>query len=78
MFFLYFIWISARQFSSEETVTITYVDPNGDEHPVEAKVGQHLLDVAHANNIELEGMTAAHLHLHRHFNMCGMQWLIHT
>jgi hypothetical protein len=45
-----------RQFSSKETVTITYVDPSGDEHPVEAEVGQHLLDVAHANNIELEGM----------------------
>jgi hypothetical protein len=45
-----------RQFSSKETVTITYVDPTGDEHPVEAEVGQHLLDVAHANNIELEGM----------------------
>ena len=45
-----------RQFSSKETVTITYVGPTGDEHPVEAEVGQHLLDVAHANNIELEGM----------------------
>ena len=45
-----------RQFSSKETVTITYVDPTGDEHPVQAEVGQNLLDVAHANNIELEGM----------------------
>jgi hypothetical protein len=44
-----------RQFSSKETVTITYVDPTGDEHPVQAELGQHLLDVAHANNIELEG-----------------------
>ncbi|KAL7478008.1 hypothetical protein ACHAW6_003794 [Cyclotella cf. meneghiniana] len=52
---------SARQFSSEETVTITYVDPNGEEHPVEAKVGQHLLDVAHANNIELEGACGGEL-----------------
>lgn len=42
--------------SSTETVTITYVDPDGEEHPVEAKIGKHLLDVAHDNNIELEGM----------------------
>ena len=44
-----------RQLSSNESVTITYVDPSGDEHPVTAEVGQHLLDVAHNNNIELEG-----------------------
>ena len=44
-----------RSFSSKETVTITYVDPLGEEHPVEAEVGKHLLDVAHDNNIELEG-----------------------
>eukprot|EP00804_Cyclotella_cryptica_P002852 CCRYP_009381-RA/>CCRYP_009381-RA protein AED:0.26 eAED:0.26 QI:283/1/1/1/0.75/0.6/5/205/164 len=52
---------SARQFSSKETVTITYVDPSGDEHPVEAEVGQHLLDVAHAKNIELEGACGGEL-----------------
>ena len=45
-----------RQFSSRETVTITFVDPSGDEHPVKAEVGRHLLDVAHDNNIELEGI----------------------
>ena len=45
----------ARYFSSKETVTITYIDPSGDELPVEAEVGKHLLDVAHDNNIELEG-----------------------
>ena len=47
---------TVRLFSSKETVTITYVDPSGDEHPVEAEIGQHLLDVAHDNNIELEGV----------------------
>ncbi len=36
-------------------MTITYIDPSGDEHPVQAEVGKHLLDVAHENNIELEG-----------------------
>lgn len=44
-----------RKLSSKETVTITYCDPDGTEHPVEAEIGKHLLDVAHDNNIELEG-----------------------
>ena len=44
-----------RLFSSKETVTITYIDPDGTEHPVEADIGKNLLDVAHDNNIELEG-----------------------
>ena len=44
-----------RTFSSKETVTITYCDPEGGEHPVEAEIGKNLLDVAHDNNIELEG-----------------------
>mmetsp|Transcript_10313 Transcript_10313/g.20685 ORF Transcript_10313/g.20685 Transcript_10313/m.20685 type:complete len:101 (-) Transcript_10313:33-335(-) len=46
---------TTRAFSSKETVTITYCDPDGTEHPVEAEIGKHLLDVAHDNNIELEG-----------------------
>jgi len=47
-----------RSFSSskDNTVTITYVDPDGEEHPVKAEIGKHLLDIAHDNNIELEGM----------------------
>lgn len=45
---------TVRHFSAE-TVTITYVDPDGEEHPVKAEVGKNLLDVAHENNIELEG-----------------------
>lgn len=52
---------SARPFSSKETVTITYVDPGGEEHPVQAEVGKHLLDVAHENNIELEGACGGEL-----------------
>jgi ferredoxin len=31
------------------------VEPDGKETTVEASLGEHLLDVAHANNIELEG-----------------------
>ncbi|KAL7462121.1 hypothetical protein ACHAXS_002512 [Conticribra weissflogii] len=50
-----------QPFSSKETVTITYIDPSGDEHPVQAEVGKHLLDVAHENNIELEGACGGEL-----------------
>ena len=42
--------------SKDNTVKITYVDPDGEEHPVKAGIGKHLLDTAHDNNIELEGM----------------------
>jgi len=47
-----------RSFSSskDNTVTITYINPDGEEHPVKAEIGKHLLDIAHDNNIELEGM----------------------
>ena len=47
-----------RSFSSskDNTVSITYVDPDGEEHLVKAEIGKHLLDTAHDNNIELEGM----------------------
>ena len=31
------------------------MDPCGEEHQVEAEIGKHLLDVAHENNIDLEG-----------------------
>ena len=37
------------------TVTITYVEADGSEQEVQAEIGQNLLDVAHDNNVELEG-----------------------
>lgn len=43
------------------TVPITFVDPVGREHEVQAEVGKHLLDVAHDNNIELEGACGGEL-----------------
>lgn len=49
---------SARFFSSENSVTFTIVDGEGESHTVTAETGQTLLDVAHENDIELEG--AAH------------------
>lgn len=39
----------------KNTVSITYVDPDGEEKTVDAEIGQNLLHVAHDNNVELEG-----------------------
>jgi len=47
-----------RKFS---TVTITYIEPNGDETKVEAEIGKNLLDIAQDNNIELEGACGGEL-----------------
>ncbi len=44
-----------RLLSSKSTVSITFIDPDGEEKVVDAEIGKHLLDVAHDNNIELEG-----------------------
>jgi hypothetical protein len=38
-----------------KTVTVTYIEPSGDEKLVQAEVGKNLLDIAHENDIELEG-----------------------
>lgn len=34
---------------------ITYVEADGSSKTVDAEIGQNLMDVAHANDIELEG-----------------------
>lgn len=34
---------------------MTFVDPNGTRHEVEAPVGLSVLEIAHSNNIDLEG-----------------------
>jgi 2Fe-2S ferredoxin len=44
---------TARALSAK--VPITFVDKDGTEIPVEATVGKSLLEVAHENDIELEG-----------------------
>jgi ferredoxin-2, mitochondrial len=43
------------------TVSFSYVLRNGQEQQVEAEVGKHLLQVAHDNNIELEGACGGEL-----------------
>lgn len=40
-------------------ITITYIDKEGKEHTVKAPLGKNLLEVAHDNEIDLEG-TAVH------------------
>ncbi|GLC62907.1 hypothetical protein PLESTB_001958000 [Pleodorina starrii] len=37
------------------TVQITYIDKEGKEHTVAAPIGKNLLEVAHDNEIDLEG-----------------------
>ena len=39
----------------QETVKVTYIDSMGDSHIVDAEVGKNLLDIAHDNDLELEG-----------------------
>jgi ferredoxin len=43
------------------TVPITFVEPDGTEKTVDAIIGMHLLDVAHKNNIDLEGACGGEL-----------------
>ena len=56
------VWSNSWKWSSStaaarqvDTVPITYIEADGTEKEVQAQVGQNLLDVAHDNNIELEG-----------------------
>jgi len=42
-------------------VPITYIEPSGDEKEVQAEIGKNLLDIAHENNIELEGACGGEL-----------------
>lgn len=45
----------ARGRALSQTVRLVFVDTDGSEIPVDAAVGKSLLEVAHANDIELEG-----------------------
>jgi hypothetical protein len=58
------LWISTFYFcfvlflgvaNAENTVKITYNEADGSSKTVDAEIGQNLMDVAHANDIELEG-----------------------
>lgn len=51
-----------RAFSAEEKVTFTFIDAEGETATVAATPGQSLLDVAHENDIELEGALNVRVH----------------
>ncbi len=42
-------------FTLDSSVNVTFIDRDGDEHVVEAKVGDTLLEVAKEHDIDLEG-----------------------
>ena len=50
--------LSARLLS---TVKITYIEADGTEKEVDAEVGKNLMEVAHDNNVELEGACGGEL-----------------
>jgi len=47
--------------AEEKTVPIIFVEADGTEKEVQAVVGKHLLEVAHDNNVELEGACGGEL-----------------
>ena len=53
-----------------KTVPIIYIEPSGEEKEVQAEVGKNLLDIAHENNIELEGTRDGQLLLVVTMNEC--------
>eukprot|EP00197_Chlamydomonas_leiostraca_P002095 CAMPEP_0202858482 /NCGR_PEP_ID=MMETSP1391-20130828/997_1 /ASSEMBLY_ACC=CAM_ASM_000867 /TAXON_ID=1034604 /ORGANISM="Chlamydomonas leiostraca, Strain SAG 11-49" /LENGTH=203 /DNA_ID=CAMNT_0049537405 /DNA_START=21 /DNA_END=632 /DNA_ORIENTATION=+ len=52
---------SGSSSTSGETITITYIDKENKEHTVQAPLGKNLLEVAHDNEIDLEGACEASL-----------------
>lgn len=42
-------------FSAKATIGVTFVKPDGTKVAVRAPVGDSMLEVAHANNIDIEG-----------------------
>ncbi len=46
---------SASEPTTEEAITVTFVDKDGNDVVVQAPIGKSLLEVAHDNEIELEG-----------------------
>jgi ferredoxin len=51
----------AQEDAAVETVPVTYIYPDGEKREVDAEIGKHLLDVAHDNDIDLEGACGGEL-----------------
>lgn len=45
-------------------LTVTFITPENEKIVCKAKEGQHLLEIAHANDVELEGMHPYHQFLY--------------
>ena len=52
---------TAPTITEETTVPIIYVEADDTEKEVQAPIGRHLLEVAHDNNVELEGACGGEL-----------------
>lgn len=50
------IILSNTVVTRQKSVPIVFVESDGTEKEVMAEIGKNLLDVAHSNNVELEGM----------------------
>ena len=46
---------------SGKPITVTFVEPDGEEYECVAELGDNMLDVAHDNDIELEGACGGEL-----------------
>jgi len=55
------VWKRFFHPSSPRPVVFTYIEPDGTEKQVDAAVGTNLMQVAHDNNIELEGACGGEL-----------------
>eukprot|EP01138_Halocafeteria_seosinensis_P012193 gb/GECG01012461.1/.p1 GENE.gb/GECG01012461.1/~~gb/GECG01012461.1/.p1 ORF type:complete len:171 (+),score=21.90 gb/GECG01012461.1/:1-513(+) len=47
--------------SDAPIVNVTFIDPQGNETPVQGREGQHILELAHENKVDLEGACEASL-----------------
>ena len=44
-----------KPYASSPRITVTYIDKENKDHTVQAPIGKNLLEVAHDNEVDLEG-----------------------
>jgi hypothetical protein len=47
--------VNASAASGKPTINVTFIKPDGSAQTVKAPIGDSMLDVAHANDIDIEG-----------------------
>ena len=47
-------------YTDDKVVRLVYIEPDGTEKTANARIGENLMDVAHENNIDLEGTVSLH------------------